>query len=172
MGLIATPSQTVGPFFSIGMRPVEVAREPASERLTIYGQVLDGDNNGVSDALIETWQAGPDGQYARNSSWGWGRVATDASGSFRFVTFKPGRVRVGDQLYAPHIVVAVFARGLLRHLVTRIYFADEPSNADDPILNLVPEQRRATLIARAVTPHVFEWNIVLQGRDETVFFEC
>ncbi len=172
MPLTVTPSQTVGPFFSIGLHPVELALDPGGEQLAIQGRVLDGDHNPVGDALIETWQAGPDGQYSQNSSRGWSRLATDDSGSFRFSTFKPGRVRAGNQLYAPHIVVAVFARGLLRHLVTRIYFPDEPSNADDPILNLVPEPRRATLIARAVAPRLFQWNIVLQGREETVFFEC
>jgi protocatechuate 3,4-dioxygenase alpha subunit len=100
-------------------------------------------------------------------------VVTDASGTFRFSTTKPGRLMgVGDVVHAPHIAVTIFARGLLKHLFTRIYFPDEPSNASDHILALVPDDRRATLIARPYGPNRFEWNIVLQGKDETAFFEC
>ena len=79
---------------------------------------------------------------------------------------------VGDVVHAPHVAVTIFARGLLRHLFTRIYFPDEPSNASDDILALVPDDRRPTLIARPCAPNCFEWNIVLQGKDETAFFEC
>ena len=173
MRLAATPSQTVGPFFAIGMHTVDIAIEPVGERLTIQGRVLDGDGNGVNDAVIETWQADSAGHYADRSSRGWGRVATDGSGIFRFSTTKPGRVAgVGDVVHAPHIAVTIFARGLLKHLFTRIYFPDEPSNSSDRILALVPDNRRATLIARPSGPNRFEWNIVLQGKDETAFFEC
>jgi protocatechuate 3,4-dioxygenase alpha subunit len=173
MRLGATPSQTVGPFFSIGMQPVEVAIEPADEQLTIQGRVLDGDGNGVTDAVLETWQADSAGHYADRSSRGWGRVVTDGSGTFRFSTAKPGRlVGVGDVVHAPHIAVTIFARGLLKHLFTRIYFPDEPSNASDHVLASVPDDRRATLVARPSAPNRFEWNIILQGKDETVFFEC
>jgi protocatechuate 3,4-dioxygenase alpha subunit len=173
MRLAATPSQTVGPFFSIGMRTVDIAIEPDGERLIIQGRVLDGDGNAVNDAVIETWQADSAGHYADHSSRGWGRTVTDSSGRFRFSTTKPGRLAgVGDVVYAPHIAVTIFARGLLRHLVTRIYFPDEPSNASDHILGSVPDERRATLIARAAGLNSFEWNIILQGKDETVFFEC
>ena len=173
MPLTATPSQTVGPFFSIGLRPYEIAAKPDAQRLIVQGRVLDGDGKGVDDAVIETWQADPDGRYADNSLRGWGRVATDSSGRFRFSTSKPGQIAgAGDELHAPNIAVAVFARGLLKHLVTRVYFPDERSNSGDPILSLVPEERRATLNARAVGPSTFEWNIVLQGEDETVFFQC
>ena len=173
MRLAATPSQTVGPFFAIGMHTVDVAFEPAGERLTIQGRVLDGDGDGVNDAVIETWQTDSAGHYADRSSRGWGRVVTDASGTFRFSTTKPGRLTgVGDLVHAPHIAVTIFARGLLKHLFTRIYFPNEPSNASDHILALVPEDRRPTLIARPYGPNRFEWNIVLQGKDETAFFEC
>jgi len=173
MRLGATPSQTVGPFFSIGMQPVDVAIEPAGEQLTIQGLVLDGDGNGVTDAVIETWQADSAGQYADRSSRGWGRVVTDGSGTFRFSTARPGRlVGVGDVVHAPHIAVTIFARGLLRHLFTRIYFPDEPSNVSDHVFASVPDNRRATLVARPSGPNRFEWNIILQGKDETVFFEC
>jgi protocatechuate 3,4-dioxygenase alpha subunit len=173
MRLGTTPSQTVGPFFSIGMQPVEVAIEPVGEQLTIQGRVLDGEGNGVNDAVIETWQADSAGHYADRSSRGWGRVVTDGSGTFRFSTAKPGRlVGVGDAVHAPHIAVTIFARGLLRHLFTRIYFPDEPSNASDHVLDSVPYDRRATLVARRSGPNRFEWNVILQGKDETVFFEC
>jgi protocatechuate 3,4-dioxygenase, alpha subunit len=173
MRLAATPSQTVGPFFSLGMHTVDVAIEPGGERLTIQGRVLDGDGEGVNDAVIETWQADSAGHYADRSSRGWGRAVTDSSGRFRFSTTKPGRLAgVGDLVHAPHIAVTIFARGLLRHLVTRIYFPDEPSNASDHILGSVPDERRATLIARAAGLNSFEWNVILQGKDETVFFEC
>ena len=173
MRLAATPSQTVGPFFSIGMRTVDIAIEPDGERLIIQGRVLDGDGNAVNDAVIETWQADSAGHYADRSSHSWGRAVTDRSGRFRFSTTKPGRLAgAGDVLHAPHIAVTIFARGLLRHLVTRIYFPDEPSNASDYILGSVPDERRATLIARAAGLNSFEWNIILQGKDETVFFEC
>jgi protocatechuate 3,4-dioxygenase, alpha subunit len=173
MRLTTTPSQTVGPFFSIGMRPVDIVVEPAAEKLTIQGRVLDGDGNGVSDAVIETWQANADGHYAGDSCSGWGRVATDSAGRFHFSTVKPGRVVAeGDEVQAPHIAVTIFTRGLLKHLVTRIYFPNEPSNATDHILSLVPAGRRASLIARPLAPNKLEWNIVLQGEDETVFFEC
>ena len=173
MRLAATPSQTVGPFFAIGMHAVDIANEPAGERLTIQGRVLDGHGKGVNDAVIETWQADSAGHYADRSSVGWGRAVTDASGGFRFLTTKPGRLMgVGEVVNAPHIAVTIFARGLLKHLFTRIYFPDEPSNASDHVLALVPDDRRATLIARPSGPNRFEWNIVLQGKDETAFFEC
>jgi len=172
MGLTPTPSQTVGPFFSIGMRTADVMGEPGVERLSIRGRVLDGDGNGIDDALIETWQAGSDGRYADSSSQGWGRAATDSSGRFQFSTTKPGRVDgASAKLQAPHLAVTIFARGLLKHLVTRIYFEDETSNANDPVLGAVPANRRSTLIARSVGSNEFEWNVVLQGENETVFFE-
>lgn len=172
MGLTPTPSQTVGPFFSIGMRTAEVMAEARVERLSIRGRVFDGDGNGIDDAAIETWQAGPEGSYADRSSRGWGRVATDGSGGFQFSTTKPGRVAgAGGELQAPHIAVTIFARGLLKHLVTRIYFEGETSNANDRRLGEVPVDRRPTLIARLVGPNEFEWDVVLQGENETVFFE-
>jgi protocatechuate 3,4-dioxygenase alpha subunit len=171
--ILATPSQTVGPYFSIGMRRVDVRVEADAERFTIQGRVLDGDGNGVGDALVETWQADREGNYANSGLRGFGRVATDKDGRFRFATTKPGRAAgAGNEIYAPHIAVMVFARGLLKHLVTRIYFPDEQLNASDHILSLVPEDRRATLIARSLGPNNLEWNVVLQGEAETVFFEC
>ena len=187
--LIATPSQTVGPFFHIGMDSLQVSDlvpdVSDDQAVTLRGQVLDGDRLPVTDALIEIWQADERGNYCqadggkRNATdshfRGLGRVATDSNGAFTFRTIKPGRV-VGREghLQAPHIAVNVFMRGLLRHLVTRIYFPDEPSNDQDFLLGQVVAHRRHTLIAKKSQIHDRElmWNIVLQGESETVFFDC
>ena len=176
MSEIVTPSQTVGPFFHIGLERISRNDLTAGNAQTIQigGQVLDGDGKPVIDALIEIWQADSDGKYRGNFN-GYGRIATDAAGAFSFTTIKPGRVAgVSGQLQAPHIAVNVFMRGLLKHLVTRVYFPGEPSNDTDSILQIVPAARRNTLIA---TPSVgsikyLSWNIVLQGKRETVFFDC
>ena len=186
MSLLLTSSQTVGPFGAIifdqhsvtDVAPAGVA----GERYVIRGRVLDGDGAPVTDAVVETWQANAHGKYAHpedtreklveNGFTGFGRALTDRHGAFRFSTIKPGRVPgPGDRLQAPHLVVVVFMRGLLKHLATRVYFPDDPANADDPILALVPAERRSTLIAREVDTGVLEWNIVLQGENETVFFD-
>jgi protocatechuate 3,4-dioxygenase alpha subunit len=156
----------------------------AGETVVIQGRVLDGDGKPVTDAVIEIWQANSYGQYAHPEDQqgktiepdfkGFGRIPTDKDGRFRFTTIKPGRVPgPGETLQAPHLVVTVFARGLLKHLLTRVYFPDEPSNADDVVLSLVPEERRGTLIPqRASGPeNLLEWNVVLQGDGETVFFD-
>ncbi len=189
MSLRATASQTVGPYFAIGLdhllrHDLAPAGVPG-RRVTISGRVLDGDGLPVNDALIELWQANADGKYAHPDDRqdhpadprfpGFGRVSTDVAGAFRFSTIVPGRVPgPGGALQAPHIVVGVFMRGLLKRLVTRIYFADDPANAADPILALVPADRRSTLIARAGDGDGGDltWNVVLQGEDETVFFDC
>jgi len=176
MNFVATASQTVGPYFHIGMDGLyvpDLAGNAAGEKLVIRGRVLDGDGNPVSDALIELWQAGPDGRFAQPGFAGFGRVATDADGAFRFVTLKPGPVAGPEgKPQAPHIAVHVFMRGLLRHLVSRIYFPGEAANATDAVLALVPADRRATLVARKTEQGVLEWNVILQGGDETVFFDC
>ena len=189
MNLLATASQTVGPFFHIGLEKLGVADLAKSaaggEKVSIRGRVLDGDGKPVNDALIEIWQANAQGKYAHPDDVqdkpldtgfkGFGRVATGDNGEFRFVTIKPGRVPgPGGALQAPHLVVAVFMRGLLKHLVTRIYFAHDHANAEDPVLKLVPVERRHTLMARAPagSQDALEWNVILQGQDETVFFDC
>ncbi len=176
MSEIATPSQTVGPFFHIGLE--RIARNDLThgeaQSVQISGQVLDGDGKPVIDALIEIWQADSDGDY-RSDFNGYGRIATDDRGAFSFTTIKPGRVPGGDgQLQAPHIAVNVFMRGLLKHLVTRIYFPNEPSNATDAILQSIPEARRNTLIATPIggSAQNLAWNIALQGERETLFFDC
>ncbi|HEX5477940.1 MAG TPA: protocatechuate 3,4-dioxygenase subunit alpha [Burkholderiales bacterium] len=186
MSLYATGSQTVGPDLHIGLTwlvtPRIAGARVAGERVTIQGRLLDGDGAGVDDGMIETWQANAQGRYAhpedrqrkplQRGFRGFGRIPTDARGAFRFSTVKPGRVPgPGGKLQAPHLVVTVFMRGLLKHLATRIYFPDEPANAQDPVLKLVPAARRPTLIARRKAKGLLEWNVILQGRDETVFFD-
>jgi protocatechuate 3,4-dioxygenase alpha subunit len=204
MSFPATPSQTVGPYFQIGLERFYIddltAPGVSGEAIEIEGRVFDGDGQPVPDGVIEIWQADAQGRYAHSESsqglgsiqendsqgkeharpqrgpggfWGFGRVATQLDGSFRFKTIKPGRVLAPDGTQqAPHLAVSVFARGLLRRLVTRIYFPDEPSNAEDFALNLVEAGRRHTLIAKKSLDRQLQWNVVLQGQDETVFFDC
>ena len=176
MSEIATPSQTVGPFFHIGLERISRndLTDGNAQSVRISGQVLDGDGKPVIDALIEIWQADRDGNY-RSDFNGYGRVATDAGGAFSFTTIKPGRVPdANGKMQAPHIAVNVFMRGLLKHLVTRVYFPGEPSNDTDGILQSVPAARRDTLIAAPIAGGAQDlvWNIVLQGERESVFFDC
>ncbi|MGH2409763.1 MAG: protocatechuate 3,4-dioxygenase subunit alpha [Chloroflexota bacterium] len=183
-----TASNTVGPFFHLGLDALAetILADPGlpGERITVLGRVLDGDGLPVSDAMIETWQADwrgiyphPEDRRAGSCSpgfTGFGRIPTGDDGSFAFTTIKPGPVPgPGDSLQAPHIVVLIFMRGLLKHLVTRMYFADDPRNEADPILALVPPDRRGTLIARPLSGNIqlLHWNIIVQGPEETVFFE-
>ena len=186
MSLFATGSQTVGPYLHIGLDWLTTrdiaGRGIKGERVSIAGRLIDGNGDGVGDGLIEVWQANAAGKYAHpgdkqpkpiEKGWrGFGRIPTDPRGAFSFSTIKPGRVPGPDgNMQAPHLVVAVFMRGLLKHLVTRIYFPGEPANIEDPILKLVPAARRATLVARRSGKNALEWNIVLQGKNETVFFD-
>lgn len=170
--MIPTPSQTIGPFFGFALPRTAgpfVAAEGEPGSFWIRGRVLDGDGQPVTDALVETWQADASGRY--RSGLGFGRTGTDASGIWAVHTSKPGRVPAEAGLQAPHVAVSVHARGLLRRLVSRIYFADELApNAADPVLAAVDPARRATLLA-APTDDGYAWDICLQGRDETVFFE-
>jgi protocatechuate 3,4-dioxygenase alpha subunit len=185
-GLDATTSQTVGPFFAIGMDGLQrsdlAPPEAAGERIAVNGRVVDGDGQPVPDAVLELWQANAQGRYAHPADTqpapldpafhGYGRVATDAAGRFRFTTIKPGPVTgPAGAPQAPHIAVSLFARGLMKRLVTRLYFADEARNASDHVLGLVPPGRRATLVASRKDGEL-EWNVVLQGSGETVFFDC
>lgn len=188
MSIPATTSQTVGPFFTIGLDWLNktdlVGAGVSGERVTIAGRVLDGDGKPVPDALLEIWQANSHGKYAHPEDTqkkplepgfqGYGRVGVDAEGRFRFMTVKPGAVPGADgKMQAPHIAVSFFARGLLLRLVTRIYFPEEAANAEDPILSLVEPARRGTLIAKkSAAQGMLEWNVILQGNDETVFFDC
>ena len=189
MSLQATTSQTVGPFFLIGLQWLFTDNLAGSgisgERVEIEGRVLDALGQGVPDAMLELWQANAHGKYAHPEDTqaksvepgflGYGRVPTAEDGTFRFTTIKPGRVPGPDgKLQAPHIVVSVFMRGLLRRLITRIYFPDDLTNCEDFALNLVEKNRRGTLVARKSTKRdgLLEWNVVLQGPEETVFFDC
>lgn len=183
-----TSSQTVGPFFHDCLLCTELHRqvlapaEATGKRIRIEGRVLDGDGQAVPDAVIEIWQANQNGHYSDpgnlpldHSCNGFGRTGTDTEGIYWFETIKPGRVAFDENtLQSPHISVAVFARGLLNHLYTRIYFADEPTNSDDPVLHCVPVERRPTLLAQPETVGhasvVYRLDIVLQGEGETVFF--
>ena len=186
MSLRASTSQTIGPYLRIGlewMQIEEVAPTGVSgQRVRIEGRIVDGDGKPVNDAAVELWQANSHGKYAspedpqdkplEGAFRGYGRSLTDEAGRFRFRTIKPGRVPGTDgKLQAPHLVMIIFMRGLLKQLVTRMYFPDDPANADDPVLNLVPPERRATLIAKKTGDGVLEWDVVLQGKHETVFFD-
>jgi protocatechuate 3,4-dioxygenase alpha subunit len=166
-------------------RNVLVQPETRGERIRIEGRVLDGDGESVPDAVVEIWQANAQGRYNHPADtlasaaldptfMGFGRSGTDETGSYWFETVKPGSVPFDEShMQAPHICVMVFARGLLNHVVTRLYFADEPFNEADPILQRVPTDRRHTLIARrAMGSHgpVHRFDIVLQGPNETAFF--
>lgn len=167
-----TPSQTIGPFFGPGLTLSDGARvvpEGAAGAIWIRGRLLDGDGEPVPDGLIETWQVDPAGRPAGPDFRGWGRCATDADGHWAILTIKPGAASDGVGVAAPHLDVSVFARGLLRRAVTRIYFADEPSNDIDTLLASIEPTRRATLIA-AAEPNGYRFQIRLQGEGETVFF--
>jgi protocatechuate 3,4-dioxygenase alpha subunit len=168
-----TPSQTVGPFFGfalIGSVDNELVAPDAPGAVRITGSVIDGEGDPVPDALVEIWQADAEGRYAAGNGFaGLGRSGTD-EGGFSFVTVKPGAVPDADgALQAPHLVVAVFARGLLKHLVTRMYFPDEQeANEADPLLSVLEPAERATLIAQPAADGL-RFDIRLQGEGQTVF---
>jgi len=188
MSLALTPSQTVGPFFEDGLLrdPANVIASPSirGERIRIEGRLLDGDGEGVPDGMVEVWQADAEGRYrhpadqgeqeAEDDFTGFGRSGTDDDGVFWFETIKPGAVpSPSGRLQAPHLNLCVFARGLLDHLVTRMYFDDE-GNETDEVLHTVPEHRRSTLVAtrtRGGGSPLYHFDIVLQGEGETVFFD-
>lgn len=172
-----TPFQTVGPFFAIlPLAGEESAATPGApgRSISIEGVVRDGAGAVVPDALIETWQADAAGRFdaADPTFRGFARAATDDSGRYQIRTVMPGPVG-GPQgrAQAPHVLVSILARGILTRLVTRIYFAGEPANAADPLLSLVPEARRGTLLANSLAPNQYRFDIILQGPGETVFFD-
>jgi protocatechuate 3,4-dioxygenase, alpha subunit len=187
---VTTPSQTVGPFFHDGLdRPgwADLTEAGASgDKIRLEGRILDGDRAPVSDAFLEIWQANAAGRYAHNEDRqdkaldphfrGFGRVFTDAEGRYAFTTIRPGRVPGrGNTLQAPHLNVAIFARGLLKQLTTRIYFADQDAaNEADPVLSAIDDAAiRGTLLAAPVESAIptYRFDIVLQGEGETAFFE-
>jgi len=180
-----TPSQTVGPFFHFELTTDEhcvrciAGPQSTGERVWITFRVLDGDGMPVNDAMLEIWQADANGKYNHpedmqekkpEPGWlGFGRLATGEDGSCELETIKPGRV--GPQ--APHLNLAVFGRGVLKQLFTRVYFAGDPAHAEDRILGLVPEDRRHTLLAQPDPSRSGHWcfDVHLQGEKETVFFD-
>jgi protocatechuate 3,4-dioxygenase alpha subunit len=162
--LVATSSQTVGPFFHVGpMRTDQFGRmvlaDAPGEPIHLDVRVLDGDAEPVSDAMIELWQPAA----------GFGRLGTGTGGSCRFETVRPSQA--AGTIEAPHINVCLFARGLLRHLYTRIYFEGDAGLEHDPLFSAVPEARRPTLLARPSAARTWEFVVRLQGDDETVFFD-
>ena len=188
MSLQTTASQTIGPYLHIGLTWLNNDNLTGSgvegEKFTLEGRVTDGDGKPVNDAVIETWQADAAGRYAHPADTrtnsvspgfrGFGRVMTDADGEFRLTSIKPGRVpdpRGG--LQAPHLAVMLFTRGLLKQLVTRVYLGGDAANAEDAALQSVADHRRATLVAKPIAGRTgaYQWNIVLQGPGETVFFK-
>ncbi len=189
MSLQTTSSQTIGPYLHIGLTWLItdnlVGPGVTGERISVEGRITDGDGKVVNDAVVEIWQANAHGKYAHPDDTqdktlepgfkGFGRVTTDDEGRFRFATIKPGRVPApGGGLQAPHLNVTIFMRGVLKHMITRIYFPGDPANAEDPVLNSISAARHDTLVAKHVAgrPGALEWNIILQGDGETVFFEC
>lgn len=197
-----TPSQTIGPFLHIGLPWVDgplVVAEGTPEAIRITGAVYDGAGDPVADALVETWQADPAGRFAHPDDpraptqplstgfRGFGRCPTDGNGEFWLLTAKPGTLPcpadvdddtatsvegAAELVEAPHLNVSVFARGLLEHLVTRIYFPDEEAaNAADPVLNSIADPARRRTLVAAATAEGYRFDIRLQGLDETVFFD-
>jgi len=188
MSELVTPSQTVGPYFSMRLPWPEgpyVVPEDAPGAVTIFGRLYDGAGDPVPDGLIETWQADPAGRFAHpddprgpvpdgdQAFRGFGRCPTGHDGSWKIVTRKPGPLPSGDgRTQAPHLDVSVFARGALDRSVTRLYFPDETTaNTSDPVLQTVPAGRRHTLIAVPAGPGLLRFDICLQGDHETVFFD-
>jgi len=199
-----TPSQTVGPFFAYCLAPNGrcqwdpngsyswketigdnlITPDTSGQKIRIEGRITDGDGAPINDAMLEIWQADAQSRYAHprddrarpNAKFkGFGRSATDKDGNYSFDTVKPGAVAgPGGQPQAPHIVFCIFSRGMLRQIYTRLYFSDEEANAGDPILTLVPADRRGTLVAhksmRGELP-IYRFDIRVQGENETVFFD-
>jgi protocatechuate 3,4-dioxygenase alpha subunit len=161
-----------------------VTPDASGEKIRIEGRVTDGDGQPINDAMIEIWQADAQGRYANprdnralpNTQFkGFGRSATDKDGVYSFDTIKPGPVPgPSGKQQAPHIVVCVYSRGMLRQIYTRLYFSDEKANDADPILAMVPAERRKTLIAHKETrggQTTYRFDVRVQGKDETVFFD-
>ena len=188
MSELLTPSQTVGPYFAMRLPWPEgpfVVPAGTQGAVTIYGRLLDGAGAPIPDGMIETWQADPAGRFAHPDDprgpipdgdlafRGFGRCQTGHDGSFKIVTLKPGALPFGDgRTEDPHIDVSVFSRGMLDRSVTRIYFPDEAeANAADPVLETVPAERRATLIAVPAGENYLRFDINMQGPNETVFFD-
>jgi protocatechuate 3,4-dioxygenase, alpha subunit len=189
MELIPTGSQTVGPFFHLGCSdpfsvPVIAGPLVKGEHIKFICTLYDGEGTLLPDAMVEIWQANAAGKYNHPEDdqnkeidaefRGFGRMASDKGGCCGFETIKPGRVPSWTTaLQAPHLEISIFARGMLKRVVTRAYFAGDPDNTQDPVLALVPEDRRETLLALPdpAQPNTWRFNIHLSGEKETVFFD-
>lgn len=183
MSLPTTPSQTVGPFFRIGLLwddGPDVVPDGTPNAIWLRGRLLDGAGDPIPDGLVETWQSDQDGRFAHDDDprgpsgsdfRAFGRGVTDEDGYWGVRTVKPGRVpSVDGALQAPHVLLSVFARGLMNRVVTRLYFGDEPeANGEDPVLGALPDEGRATLVAEP-SEDGYRLDIHLQGPSETVFF--
>jgi protocatechuate 3,4-dioxygenase alpha subunit len=187
--LVPTPSQTVGPFFQVGIsgsREIPCIAGPGvrGERVKLVCKIFDRDGVALDDAMIEIWQANADGKYNHPADKqaktvdpgfiGLGRVSSNSEGICVFETIKPGPVPgPGKSFQAPHLEVSVFARGVLKRLATRIYFAGDPANDQDSVLALVPKARRNTLMAEPIAsePGAWRFDVHLSGSRETVFFD-
>lgn len=174
-------SQTVGPYFRIGLDYlIDCAPSPTpgeGNTVRIHGRVLDRDRAPVADAMLEFWTGAAPKSAANGITqsadfpFGFRRAGTDLDGRFSVTMIMPEPVPMDDgTLQAPHLVVLVFARGLLRHLISRVYFDGDAGNSFDTVLDAIPADRRATLIAQADGKDAFRWDVILQGADETVFF--
>lgn len=178
---IPSSSQTVGPFFTIGLSYL-IARiaeldDAGATLIEIRGRVLDRDGSPVPDAMLEFWHPGDTGARALVGSrdqaipGGFRRVATDLEGSFAVRIARPASTSVQTEAQqAPHFMVLIFARGLQRHLISRVYLEGARGNEDDPVLLCVPADRRGTLIAKTDGTGSYQWDVILQGANETVFF--
>jgi protocatechuate 3,4-dioxygenase, alpha subunit len=184
--LVLTPSQTTGPYLSIGLLGGPISNRLVDESdpraLRIAGVLLDGAGEPVPDGMVEIWQANAAGRYAHSADdreeipledgfTGFGRSGTDEAGRFELVTVKPGRVPwIDGRQQAPHLLIGVFARGLLKRVATRMYFPDEAAaNAEDPVLSALEPEERATLVAHPDDGGL-RFDIVLQGAGQTTFF--
>lgn len=179
-----TPSQTVGPFFHYAMiRPEEnilTNKETKGHKISLTGTIYDGDGEPIPDAMIEIWQADANGIFKHESDpkhknadpnfKGFGRAETVKNGHYFFETVKPAKSALDDDTQSPYIRLRVFARGMLTHATTRLYFSDE-DNSNDPILNSLSKERQSTLIATLEPPHTYRFDIRVQGDKETVFFD-
>jgi len=170
-----TPSQTAGPYLSIGLLrelvPTQLVEPGDSRAIHVRGRLLDGAGEGIGDGMVEIWQADPAGRYGTEAFPGFGRSRTGGDGSFAFVTLKPGPVPwPGGGLQAPHIAVGVLARGLLKRVVTRLYFPDEPAaNEADPVLARLSPSQRESLVA-VPDADGLRFDIHMQGAAQTTFF--
>ncbi|WP_443946292.1 protocatechuate 3,4-dioxygenase subunit alpha [Pedobacter sp. AW1-32] len=173
---LLTPQQTVGPYYSIGLAPLYkdqlFSEAKETKHIRISGKILDGKSSPIPDAVIEIWQADEAGNYL-NTDEGFARISVNQNGQFSFTTIKPGAERNADSSkQAPHLNVTIFMRGALKSLKTRIYFEDEMElNQADRVLKEVSEQRKHTLIASLQSAKNYQINLVIQGENETVFFE-